>query len=91
VFSSFLQSVCVLGYCLAPLNVASILCHVWGNKIWKLVVVIVALLWATRGKIEIIETILFFIIVIVFVLYFYLFVYFFSVSSFYWFYGSIIT
>ena len=48
---SFLQSVCVLGYCLAPLNVASILCHVWANKIFHFVVVLVAFGWSTRASV----------------------------------------
>jgi len=38
---SFLQSVCVLGYCLAPLNVASIVCRLWPNKIFQLIVVLI--------------------------------------------------
>ena len=37
---AFLQSVCVLGYCLCPLNIASIVCRLWADKIFHLVVVI---------------------------------------------------
>jgi len=48
---SFLQSVCVLGYCLAPMNVASILCHAWGNKIFHFTIVLVAFIWATRASV----------------------------------------
>ena len=49
---SFLQSVCVLGYCLAPLNLASILCHLWpSNKIFHFVVVMAAFGWSTRASV----------------------------------------
>jgi len=48
--SSFLQSVCVLGYCIAPLNVASIFCYIWGNKIYQLILVGTAFAWAVRGN-----------------------------------------
>jgi len=48
---SFLQSVCVLGYCLCPLNIASILCHFWGSKAYQLVVVSVCFFWATRASV----------------------------------------
>ncbi len=48
---STLQSVCVLGYCLAPLCIASILCHVWWNKIYHFVLVLVAFGWATRASV----------------------------------------
>jgi len=48
---SFLQSVCVLGYCIAPLNLASILCHAWSNKIYHFVLVMVAFVWATRASV----------------------------------------
>ena len=48
---SFLQSVCVLGYCIAPLNLASILCHAWANKIYHFVLVMVAFVWATRASV----------------------------------------
>lgn len=30
---SFFQSVCVLGYCICPLNVASFVCHFWANQV----------------------------------------------------------
>lgn len=48
---SFLQSVCVLGYCLAPLNIASILCFAWANKYFHFVLVLVAFVWATRASV----------------------------------------
>lgn len=48
---SFLQSVCVLGYCIAPLNVSSILCHVYHNTIFQCVVVFVALVWSIKASI----------------------------------------
>ena len=49
--NSFLQSVCVLGYSVAPLNIASILCHAWSNKWFHFALVIVAFLWSTRASI----------------------------------------
>jgi hypothetical protein len=48
---STLQSVCVLGYCLAPLNVASILCHAWGNPVYHLLLVALAFVWSTRASV----------------------------------------
>lgn len=48
---SFLQSVCVLGYCLAPLNIASLLCHLVHNKIFQLIVTFVCFCWATRASV----------------------------------------
>jgi len=49
--ASFLHCVCVLGYCLFPLNLASILCHFWGNKIFQGIVVAVAFLWSSRASV----------------------------------------
>ena len=48
---SFLQSVCVLGYCLAPLNVASLGCHIWSNKYYHFILVAIAFVWATRASV----------------------------------------
>jgi hypothetical protein len=48
---SFLQSVCVLGYCLCPLNIASIACRFWPNKVFHLIVVSVCFIWATRASV----------------------------------------
>merc|ERR1719352_1487837 len=36
---SFFQSVCVLGYCIFPLNIASLICLVGGNIVWRVFVV----------------------------------------------------
>lgn len=46
---SFLQSVCVLGYCIFPLNLASILCHFVAAKLFHTLTVLVAFAWAARG------------------------------------------
>ena len=48
---SFFQSVCVMGYCLFPLNIASVLCWAWGNVVWKTAVVVISLAWATRASV----------------------------------------
>ena len=48
---SFLQSVCVLGYCIAPLSIASIICHLFHTMVVQLVSVIVGLIWATRASV----------------------------------------
>lgn len=48
---SCLQSVCVLGYCLAPLNIASLVCRAWNNKPFQLAVVAVCFCWATRASV----------------------------------------
>lgn len=48
---SFLQSVCVLGYCLFPLNIASILCRFWSNKVFQAIVVLVSFVWSTRASV----------------------------------------
>ena len=41
---SFFQSVCVLGYCIFPLNIASLLCLVSTNMVWRL------LFWSTGAS-----------------------------------------
>ena len=48
---SFFQSVCVLGYCLFPINIAAVLCFLWGNTAFKAIVVGVAFAWATRASV----------------------------------------
>lgn len=48
---SFFQSVCVLGYCICPLNIASICVLIWGNPIFKLILVIACFFWATRASV----------------------------------------
>jgi protein YIPF6 len=48
---SFFQSVCVLGYCMFPLNIGSILCFFWQNWIWRVIVTATCLFWATRASI----------------------------------------
>jgi hypothetical protein len=46
---SFFQSVCVLGYCICPLNIASIVCRLGLSKTMQAIVVAVAFIWACRG------------------------------------------
>ena len=48
---SFFQSVCVLGYCIFPLNVASVLCFVVSNWLFRVIVVAVCYLWATKASV----------------------------------------
>eukprot|EP00276_Gloeochaete_wittrockiana_P014524 CAMPEP_0184335918 /NCGR_PEP_ID=MMETSP1089-20130417/4414_1 /TAXON_ID=38269 ORGANISM="Gloeochaete wittrockiana, Strain SAG46.84" /NCGR_SAMPLE_ID=MMETSP1089 /ASSEMBLY_ACC=CAM_ASM_000445 /LENGTH=180 /DNA_ID=CAMNT_0026660819 /DNA_START=42 /DNA_END=581 /DNA_ORIENTATION=+ len=48
---SFFQSVCVFGYCLFPITLASILCLFWGNFIYRLVVCFVAVAWSSFASI----------------------------------------
>jgi len=48
---SFLQSVCVLGYCLCPLSIGSIVCRFWGNKIFQSIVVLICLIWSISASI----------------------------------------
>jgi hypothetical protein len=48
---SFLQSVCVLGYCIFPMNLASLLCHAWDNKYFHFALVAVAFVWSTRASV----------------------------------------
>ena len=56
-FRSFFQSVCVLGYCILPLNVALIVCrlillakHTTALFAVRFVVVILGFAWSTFGK-----------------------------------------
>jgi len=48
---SCFQSVCVLGYCIFPLVVASIMCKISSHALWKGIVVGVGFLWATRASV----------------------------------------
>ena len=48
---SFFQSVCVLGYCIFPLNMASVLCLLWGNPWYRVIVGAISFLWATRASV----------------------------------------
>ena len=47
---SFFQSVCVLGYCIFPLNLASIVCLLGGHILWRVFVVAVCLFWSTGAS-----------------------------------------
>ena len=50
---SFFQSVCVLGYCVFPLNIATLVCMltkvVVSHILFRAVIVGVGFLWSTRG------------------------------------------
>lgn len=48
---SFFQSVCVLGYCICPLNLAAITVTLWANIVFRLIVVGVAFVWSTRASV----------------------------------------
>lgn len=48
---SFFQSVCVLGYCIFPLNLAALLCALFDSTVFHLVAVVVAFVWATRASV----------------------------------------
>ena len=48
-YRSFFQSVCVLGYCVFPLVLASTLFLVLGNSVIRMVGTLVAYAWSTRG------------------------------------------
>lgn len=48
---SMFQSVCVLGYCIFPLVLAAILCQIWGNVIWKAIVVAAGFFWSSRASV----------------------------------------
>eukprot|EP00920_Eleutheroschizon_duboscqi_P032210 GHVT01077750.1.p1 GENE.GHVT01077750.1~~GHVT01077750.1.p1 ORF type:complete len:156 (+),score=21.02 GHVT01077750.1:1298-1765(+) len=54
---SFFQSVCVLGYCLAPLDVAALLCFFVPTtlRIVKVLLCSVALVWATGASVPFIS------------------------------------
>ena len=47
---SFFQSVCVLGYCIFPLNIASFICLLGGPLIWRMIVVGVCFFWSTGAS-----------------------------------------
>ena len=47
---SFFQSVCVLGYCIFPLNIASFVCLLGGPLVWRLLVVSVCFFWSTGAS-----------------------------------------
>jgi hypothetical protein len=47
---SFFQSVCVLGYCIFPLNIASLICLLGGNIVWRVIVVAVCFFWSTGAS-----------------------------------------
>jgi len=44
---SFFQCVCLLGYCLFPLNVAALLCTIPGLKLFKLLIVPLCIAWSS--------------------------------------------
>merc|ERR1712118_107499 len=48
---SFFHSVCVIGYCVFPLDIAAILCTVWSNPVWKTIVVPVCFVWSTTASV----------------------------------------
>mmetsp|Transcript_10517 Transcript_10517/g.19204 ORF Transcript_10517/g.19204 Transcript_10517/m.19204 type:complete len:213 (+) Transcript_10517:29-667(+) len=48
---SFFQSICVLGYCLAPLNIASILCQLFNSKVINGILVLLAFAWSTKASV----------------------------------------
>jgi len=47
---SFFQSVCVLGYCIFPLNIASVICLVGGHIAWRSIVVAICFFWSTGAS-----------------------------------------
>ena len=53
---SFLQSVCVLGFCVFPLNVAAFLCLLWpsgttGSTLYRVIILTIGYLWSTRASV----------------------------------------
>lgn len=49
---SFCHSVCVLGYCVAPLNIASIICCIYNSSLlFVLAVVGTAFVWSTTASV----------------------------------------
>merc|ERR1712196_276798 len=48
---SFFHSVCVLGYCIFPLDVAAILVTFWSNAVFKTIVVPCCFVWATTASV----------------------------------------
>jgi hypothetical protein len=53
--SSFFQSVCVLGYCVFPMNVVTLACMlvklVFSGIIWRLILVIIGCIWSLRASV----------------------------------------
>ncbi len=47
---SVLQSISIIGYCLAPMDLAALGCLLWGNKIFKISLVAGAYLWSILGN-----------------------------------------
>ena len=47
---SFFQSVCVLGYCIFPLNIASMISIFGGHIVWRVLVVAVCFFWSTGAS-----------------------------------------
>lgn len=49
--SSFFQSVCVLGYCIFPLNLASLVVHLFPQHTFRAIAVSLALVWAVKASV----------------------------------------
>ena len=48
---SFFHSVCVLGYCVFPIDVAAILCTMWNNALFKSIIVPACFAWSTGASV----------------------------------------
>lgn len=48
---SFFHSVCVLGYCVFPIDVAAVLCTMWNNALFKGIVVPACFAWSTGASV----------------------------------------
>lgn len=48
---SFFQSVCVLGYCLFPINIASLLCTMITHHITRGIIVVLGLFWSVKASV----------------------------------------
>ena len=48
---SFFQSVCVLGYCVFPIVLASFFCLAWTNHIYRGIITGLSFVWATRASV----------------------------------------
>jgi len=48
---SFFHSVCVLGYCVFPIDVAAVICTLFNYSIVKAVVVPICFVWATGASV----------------------------------------
>ena len=48
---SFFQSVCVLGYCLFPVNVASLSCLIISSRLFRGLVVLGAFVWSVKASV----------------------------------------